>query len=39
MNELKPGTRIATYVWPIEGWTPILVDKPVDDLSIYVYER
>ncbi len=39
MNELKPGTRIATYVWPIEGWTPIVVDKPIDDLSIYVYER
>lgn len=38
MNELKPGTRIATYVWPIEGWTPVVVDKPADDLSIYIYE-
>ncbi len=38
MNELKPGTRIVAYVWPIEGWTPIVVDKQVDDLSMYMYE-
>ena len=39
MEELKPGTRIATYVWPIEGWTPQMVDKTKKDLSIYIYER
>ncbi|HRH23756.1 MAG TPA: hypothetical protein PK295_03950 [Candidatus Magasanikbacteria bacterium] len=38
MNELKPGTRVAAYVWPIEGWTPVVVDKPKDDLSIYIYQ-
>lgn len=39
MKELKPGTRIATYVWPIKGWTPKVIDKTPDDLSIFIYER
>ncbi len=39
MKELKPGTRIATYVWPIEGWVPQIVDKTEKDLSIFIYER
>lgn len=38
MKELSSGTRIATYVWPIEGWKPRIVDKTPDDLSIYIYE-
>ncbi len=39
LSELKPGTRIITYVWPIDGWTPKVVDKPDGQLSFYVYER
>jgi len=36
-KELKKGTRVASYVFPIPGWTPTVVDKPPGDVSIYVY--
>lgn len=39
MHELRPGTRIATYVWPIEGWIPKVIDKTPGNLSLYIYER
>lgn len=39
VKELKPGVKIATYVWPIEGWTPKVIDKTKNDLSLYIYER
>lgn len=39
MKELRPGTRIATYLWPIEGWTPKMINKTPHNLSIFIYER
>ena len=38
-RELRPGTRVVSYVWPIEGWAPIAVDQPNKDLpAMYAYE-
>jgi len=36
-KELKPGTKVISYVFPIEGWTPKLVDKPKNENPIYLY--
>lgn len=39
-KELKLGARVVSYVFPIAGWEPTVVDKPTpQDLSIYVYEK
>ena len=39
-NELKPGSRVITYVFPIEGWEPVITDRPAnDDIKTYLYER
>lgn len=36
-KELKKGTRVISYVFPIPGWTPVQVDKPPGCVSIYLY--
>ena len=33
-EELKPGTRIVSYVWTFNGWEPVKVDKTKE---IYLY--
>jgi SAM-dependent methyltransferase len=37
-KELKKGTRVIVYVWPIEGWEPVKVDSLVGYPNIYVYQ-
>lgn len=38
--ELMPGTRVISYAFPVEGWEPLVVDKPTeDDIEIYLYRR
>jgi len=37
-KELKPGARVISYVWPIEGWTPIKVDECEGWPKIFLYE-
>lgn len=40
-EELKPGARVITSCWPIDGWEDKLVkeDKPTDrDLPLYLYQ-
>ena len=34
-TELKPGTRIISYEWTFDGWTPTATDAD-DHLSLYV---
>lgn len=34
LAELRPGTRIITYHWPMKGWTPIAKDEKN---KIYIY--
>lgn len=37
-QELKPGARVITYVFPIEDWKPAITDKPdKKDIAIYLY--
>jgi len=39
-KELKPGTRVISYSFPVPGWKPMLIDKPSEnDLSIYLYKK
>ena len=39
-RECKPGARIISYVFPVEGWTPVVKDRPTDkDMTIYLYQR
>ncbi|MCX6743500.1 MAG: class I SAM-dependent methyltransferase [Candidatus Parcubacteria bacterium] len=38
-TELNPGARVISYVFPIEGWTPKIIDKPSPkDIAIFLYE-
>ncbi len=37
-KELKPGARVISYVFPVKGWTPNIVDKPSKkENSIFLY--
>jgi SAM-dependent methyltransferase len=38
-NELRPGTKIICYVWPLEGWKPVRVDKQTGRPTMYLYQR
>lgn len=35
LSELRPGTRIISYVWTFDGWTPAARDAR-NELSLYV---
>lgn len=37
-KELKKGTLVMAYVWPIEGWTPLRVDDVAGRNKIYLYK-
>lgn len=37
-KELKPGSRVIAYVWPIESWTPVKVSTLANAQKIYLYE-
>lgn len=39
-QELRPGTRVVSYVFPVTGWTPVSKDKPNErELAAWVYRR
>ena len=38
-RELCPGAIVVSYVWPIPGWNPIIVDEVPRQPKIFVYER
>jgi SAM-dependent methyltransferase len=37
-KETKKGTKVVAFVWPIEGWTPIKIDKAEKSSNLYLYE-
>lgn len=37
-KELKKGTRVVAYVWPIKGWKPKCVSKIKNRPNLYLYE-
>lgn len=38
-NELKSGAKVITYVWPVEGWTPVKVDTAKGYPDLFLYQR
>ena len=38
-RELKPGARVISYVWPIDGWEPTRVDRREGSPALYLYLR
>ncbi|HRH32896.1 MAG TPA: class I SAM-dependent methyltransferase [bacterium] len=37
-KELKKGTKIISYVWPIEAWVPVKVDNIEGRSKLYLYK-
>lgn len=37
-KELKKNTVVITYVWPIEGWTPLHIDAKNHSPNFYLYK-
>ena len=37
-KEMKKGAKVITYVWPLDGWEPLKVDKKEDRVDLYLYE-
>ncbi len=37
--ELKPGARVVTFVWPIDGWTPETIDEHEGAPKLFLYRR
>lgn len=37
--ELRPGSRVVAYVWPIEGWKPTATSRQPSRLPLYLYDR
>lgn len=35
LNELKPGTRVVSYIWTFEGWEPIKADN-YENIYLYI---
>ena len=38
-KELKKGSKIIAYVWPIDGWQAVKIDKQNKKPDIYLYQR
>lgn len=39
-KELKSGAKIISYAFSVEGWQPVLVDKPSErEVGIYLYVK
>lgn len=36
-RELRPGTKIITYVWPFKDWPPARIDKIENRPTMYLY--
>jgi SAM-dependent methyltransferase len=37
-KELKKGVKVVAYVWPVEGWEPVKIDKKTGYPNLYLYE-
>lgn len=38
-QELRPGTKVLCYVWPIKDWQPVAVDTITGQSKLYLYIR
>lgn len=37
-REMKTGARLVTICWPIEGWSSIKIDRPDNQLPLFLYK-
>ena len=37
-KELRPGTIVVLYVWPMDGWEPVAVDEAEGQPNLYIYK-
>ncbi len=37
-KEMKKGSRVVTFVWPVEGWVPAKVDEKENKSTLYLYQ-
>lgn len=37
-KELKPGSRVITYMWPMAGWLATDIIKRKNGPAIYLYK-
>ncbi len=37
--ELKPGARVVSYVWPIDGWEDDVIDMAQGQPNVFLYRR
>jgi SAM-dependent methyltransferase len=37
-KEMKKGARVITFIWPVEGWTPVKVGKEEKRSNFYLYK-
>ena len=37
-KQMKSGTKIICYVWPIEGWKPVRINKKEGYPTLYLYK-
>jgi SAM-dependent methyltransferase len=37
-GKLKKGCKVVSFVWPIEGWQPKVVDAPENSQKLFLYE-
>lgn len=38
-RELKPGSRVVSYVWPIFGWEAVQIDELEGAPKLFLYQR
>lgn len=38
-RELKHGTKVIAYVWPMPGWTPVASDRVPGQPTLYLYRH
>lgn len=38
-QELRPGTLVIGYVWPMRNWEPIKIDRQEGRPTLYLYQR
>ena len=38
-RELKPGTRVISYVFEIKGWKPNFIDRQPKEVPIFFYQK
>ena len=38
-SELRPGTKVVCYVWPVAGWIPEQINERPSHPKVFLYRR